>query len=180
MNDLERRIQRLEDIEDIRRLKALYSKYADDKYTDSHERKPEAELEELARRQASLFTEDAVWDGGAHFGVHQGREAIYRYVRKGGWTFSMHYFVNPIIEVNGDHAQATWMLWQTSTLTEGEVPVFMAAVEDDEYVRTPEGWRMSRMTFTLKFMTQFDVPWSDVRNMPFSLQQSTKASPSRA
>ncbi|MCC2654755.1 MAG: nuclear transport factor 2 family protein [Microvirga sp.] len=53
MNDLERRIQRLEDIEDIRRLKALYSKYADDKYTDSHERKPEAELEELARRQVA-------------------------------------------------------------------------------------------------------------------------------
>ena len=175
MNDLERRVQRLEDIEEIRKLKALYSKYADDKYTNSHHRKSEDELEKLARLQAGLFTEDAVWDAGEHFGVYRGREEIYRFVRKGAWTFAMHYFVNPIIEVDGDNARATWMLWQTSTLTDGNVPVYMSAIEDDEYVRTPEGWRMSHMKFTLKFMTRFDVPWSEVRDTPFSIQRPTVA-----
>ena len=47
---LEARIHRLEDIESIRALKARYCMYCDDHY----------DVEGLA----SLFTEDAVWDGG--------------------------------------------------------------------------------------------------------------------
>lgn len=172
MASIEERIRRLEDIEAIRHLKARYAEYADEKYTDDHRRKPQDELDRIGRLQAGLFTEDAVWDGGEHFGLCEGREAIYAFVRKGGWSFAMHYFLNPCIDIDGDTAKARWMLWQVCTLTEGDTPCWMSAIEDDEYRRTPEGWLMSRMTFRLKFMTRFDVPWTEVRNLPFPVQQA--------
>lgn len=170
MSDLESRIRRIEDIEAIRHLKARYAEYADEKYTDDHRRKSQEELDRIGRLQAGLFTEDAVWDGGEHFGTYRGRDAIFGFVRKGGWSFAMHYFLNPRIDVDGDRATARWMLWQTCTLTEGDTPCWMAGIEDDEYERTPEGWLMSRMTFRLKFQTRFDIPWTEVRNLPFHLQ----------
>ncbi|MCA0319203.1 MAG: nuclear transport factor 2 family protein [Proteobacteria bacterium] len=172
MASIEERIRRLEDIDAIRDLKARYAEYADEKYTDDHRRKPQDELDRIGRLQAGLFTEDAVWDGGEHFGLCEGREAIYAFVRKGGWSFAMHYFLNPRIDIDGDTAKARWMLWQVCTLTEGDTPCWMSAIEDDEYRRTPEGWLMSRMTFRLKFMTRFDVPWTEVRNLPFPVQQA--------
>uniref|UniRef100_UPI0013D302DE hypothetical protein n=1 Tax=Klebsiella pneumoniae TaxID=573 RepID=UPI0013D302DE len=59
-------------------------------------------------------------------------------------------------------------LWQACTLTEGDTPCWMSAIEDDDYMRTADGWKMNRMTFRLKFMTRFDVPWTEVRNRPFT------------
>jgi hypothetical protein len=172
MATTEDRIRRLEDIEAIRHLKARYAEYADEKYTDDHRRKPQDELDRIGRLQAGLFTEDAVWDGGEHFGAFEGREAIFGFVRKGGWSFAMHYFLNPRIDIDGDTASARWMLWQVCTLTEGDTPCWMSAIEDDVYRRTPDGWLMSRMTFRLKFMTRFDVPWTEVRNLPFPIQRA--------
>ena len=58
---LEERIQRLEDIEAIKQLKAEYCAYCDDGYN------PDG--------IANLYTEDAVWDGGP-FGRYEGRDAI--------------------------------------------------------------------------------------------------------
>ncbi len=61
LEDLERRIKVLEDIEEIKRLKHRYCAYCDDSYD--------------ADALADLFTEDAVWDGGER-GRNDGREAI--------------------------------------------------------------------------------------------------------
>lgn len=165
---LEDRIRRLEDRAAITGLKSYYAKWADAKYTDDHRPKPQDEVDAACRRQVSVFTEDAVWDGGLQFGVIRGREAIYDHLRAKRWSFAMHYFLNPAIELNGDTAHAYWMLWQTCTFAENNVPVFMAATTDDDYVRTREGWRMQRMTFKLKFITRFDQPWSINRNGPFA------------
>ena len=58
LNALEARLRRLEDIEALKQLKAQYCAACDDGYD--------------ADRLASLFTEDAVWDGGRTFGVATG------------------------------------------------------------------------------------------------------------
>ena len=50
LEDIERRLKVLEDVEEIKRLKARYCAYCDDSYD--------------ADAIASLFIEDAVWDGG--------------------------------------------------------------------------------------------------------------------
>ena len=162
---LEQRVQRCEDAEAIRALKAFYARCADSKYTDDHRRKPQEEIDAITRRQVeTVFTEDAVWDGGPQFGERSGREAIYQHLRTGGWSFSLHYFVSPVIELNGDKAHGSWMLWQPCTFEKDNLAVLMAATTEDDYLRTPSGWQMRRMRFTLKFITPFDQPWSLNRN----------------
>jgi len=164
------RVALLEDRAAILQLKAFYAKCADDKYTDDHRRKPQQEIDAITRRQVTaVFTEDAVWDGGGQFGKLEGREAIYQSLRLGAWSFAMHYFVNPVIELRGDEATGDWMLWQPCTFEQQDVAVFMSAVTHDAYVRTGAGWRMSRMNFTLKFITRFDRPWSIDRNAPLAV-----------
>lgn len=157
----------LVDIEAIKYLKAYYGKYADEKYTDDHNRKSPEAINEIARLQCSIFTDDAEWDGGP-FGVLRGRDAIYDNLRQGPWKFAAHYYLSPLIEVTGDSATGRWLLWQVGTLTQGNTPVVLSAVTEDDYVRTADGWRMSRMRQTLKFMTRHDVPWSINRNAPFN------------
>ena len=61
LEDLDRRIKTLEDIEAIKGLKRRYCAYCDDNYD--------------ADALADLFMEDAVWDGGIR-GYNTGREEI--------------------------------------------------------------------------------------------------------
>ncbi len=163
---LEQRLRRVEDCEAIRALKAFYAHCADAKYTNDHRRKPQDEIDVLTRQQVAVFTDDGVWDGGPQFGLRRGREEIYRHLRATGWSFALHYFVSPAIELRGDAAHASWMLWQPCTLTEGNRAMLMSAVTEDDYVRTPEGWRMERMVFKLKFITPVNESWSARRNAP--------------
>src|SRR4051794_5840405 len=128
MTTLENRVRLLEDVEAIRRLKAYYAAYADAKYTDDHQRKSQTEIDELAREQASVFTDDALWDNGVGpSGILRGREAIYNNLRLGPWKFAMHHFLSPLINVDGDKATGRWMLWQTATLAQSDTAVFMSA-----------------------------------------------------
>jgi hypothetical protein len=169
---LEDRLRLLEDHEAIRQLKAFYSHCADSKYTDDHQRKPQPEIDAITRRQVdTVFTEDAVWDGGPQFGQIAGREAIYEHLRSGRWNFALHYFVNPVIEVDGDRAHASWMLWQPATREENNQPVWMSAITEDDYVRTEAGWKLKHYAFKLWFITPFDQPWSIHRNTPLGAQR---------
>ena len=92
----------LEDIEAIKQLKARYADACDRNY----------DVDTLA----SLFAEDAIWDGGL-FGVHNGREEIRAFFQgvSSDITFAMHYMMNPIIDVDGDEATGEWYLFQTCT-----------------------------------------------------------------
>jgi hypothetical protein len=164
---LEERVSRLEAIEAIRRLKARYAHAADAKYTEDHRRRPQEEIDRIARVQADCFTADAVWEGGPQWGGATGREAIYAMVRRSVWSMTMHYLLMPDIEVTGQAARATWYQWQVGTWTEGERPILMAATTEDEYRMEDGEWRISRLLFRPKFMTPFDEPWSRRRNAPW-------------
>lgn len=166
---LERRIQVLEDIEAIKRLKAEYAHAADAKYTVDHQRKPQADLDRYARLQADLFTEDAVWDGRPQWEHSVGREAFYDVARTSVWSMATHYFTMPHIVVNGDEASGTWYLWQTGTVTAGNRAMIMSAVTADDYRRVGGKWLIARTVFTLRYLTPIDVPWSETRNVPFRL-----------
>lgn len=157
----------ISDVEAIKYLKAYYGKYADEKYTDDHQRKQQDEIDRLAWLQSSVFTEDASWEAQG-FAAFKGRQAIYDNLRLGPWSFAVHYYLSPLIEVDGDTATGRWVLWQVGTLTKGNTPVVLSAVTNDEYVRTPEGWRIKTMRQTTRFMTRHDVPWSVTKNAPFS------------
>ena len=89
LEELEKRVQALEDLEEIKKLKVRYAKYIDDNFN----------VEKLAE----LFTEDAVW-GGEAWGMIQGREAIVKYFAgmPKHMVFSCHRIVAPDITVEGN------------------------------------------------------------------------------
>ena len=106
LEDLERRVGTLEDIEAIRRLKARYCYYRD----DNHD----------ADNILELFVEDAVWDGGMRGGA-EGREAIRDFFVKASQRlpFTVHMVLNPAIEVDGDAARGSWYMFMACTYAAG-------------------------------------------------------------
>ncbi|NIF29742.1 nuclear transport factor 2 family protein [Pantoea sp. Tr-811] len=82
-------------------------------------------LEELAQ----LFTRDAVWEGkgakyASSFGGYRGREAIRAmfatYMKTPAhFALNVHFLTSEVIEVDGHQGQATWVMLQTSTFSDG-------------------------------------------------------------
>ena len=138
LEDLDRRLNVLEDIEAIKVLKRRYCVYCDDNY----------DLDGLA----SLFTEDAVWDGG-HFGKSEGRGQIRSFFQKApqNLPFAVHMVLNPIIEVNGDIAKGTWYLFQACTFGDGDRAVWGSARYDEDYVRV-DGLDVSAPKADIQFL----------------------------
>jgi ketosteroid isomerase-like protein len=143
---LERRLRVLEDIEAIKQLKFRYADACDRGY----------DFDTLA----SLFTEDAVWDGGL-FGRHEGREAIREFFRgvSSDIPFAIHYMMNPIISVDGDEASGQWYLFQTCTFADGNTAIWGAARYDEQYRRIDGEWMFSHLNLISSFWTPFDEGW---------------------
>lgn len=150
------RVRALEDVEAIRRLKARYAELVDARYARDGPR-PATELSALAGEIAALFTEDAVWDGGA-LGLCTGRDAIRARMAQPTLRFSRHYFVNPAIEVDADRARARWELLAPCTARDGR-PMWMAGVEDDAYARVGGVWLHARMALTVHFFAPHEHGW---------------------
>jgi uncharacterized protein (TIGR02246 family) len=140
----------LEDTEAIKVLKRRYCAYCDDNY----------DLEGLA----SLFTEDAVWEGG-HFGKAEGRDQIRAFFKEAPQKlpFAVHMVLNPIIKVDGDTAQGTWYLLQACTFSDGDRAVWGSARYDEDYVRVDGHWMFQHLKLTSNFWTPFDEGWVKTR-----------------
>jgi hypothetical protein len=155
---LEQRLRAVEDVAAIQSLKARYAQLVDARYTRAGP-KPPAELAPIATEIAALFSEDAVWDGGTGLGVCSGRPAIRERFLEPTLQFSWHYFVKPRIEVDGDTARGTWDILSPCTTREGRA-MWMAGVEEDEYVRRDDAWLHSRMRLEVVFMAPHDRGWA--------------------
>jgi ketosteroid isomerase-like protein len=147
LEELARRIQVLEDIEAIKKLKARYCAYCDNNYD--------------ADGLASLFTEDAVWDGGERLGRSVGREAIRSFFQGSSkrLPFAIHHVTNPFIEVQGDTATGRWYLFQPCTRAAENRAVWLAARYEEEYVRVGGEWKFRRMNIFPAFYTPYDKGW---------------------
>ena len=146
LENIVERLQALEDVEEIKRLKARYCAYCDDGYD--------------AENIASLFTEDAIWDGGS-FGRFEGRVEIREFFVHAPkmLPFAIHMVMNPIIEVKGDTATGIWYLFQACTFGDGDRAVWGSARYDEEYVRIDGAWRFKNLKLTSNFWTPFDEGW---------------------
>lgn len=138
MSDLsiEQRIRRLEDIEEIRRLKSLYSHYAN-----------VGEGSGDPAKFAALFTEDCIWDlsGKELHGRQPIIERMHEIERL--QYIGLHFALNPRIEVDGDDAYGEWDLI---------FPVFPPGRTEqttvcgfywDRLRRTDEGWRFAYVKY---------------------------------
>jgi hypothetical protein len=155
---LEARLARVEAEQEIARLKARYGELVDARY-DRRGPRPREQIEPLARQIAELFTEDAVWDGGAGLGLCRGRSELRARFLEPTLRFSWHYFVKPRIEVAGDRARGTWDLLAPCTTRDG-VATWMAGVEDDEYARVDGRWLHSAMKLRVVFFAPHERGWA--------------------
>jgi len=136
VDSLESKIAYLMDLEEIRQLLYRYCLYNDGGW-------PEQPVSHQGP-SADLFTEDGVWDGGP-IGKVEGREAIRKmFASFAALPMAYHAVMNPVIEITGDSATGHWHRVGGGMGMDGS-STFGIGGYDDEYVRTPEGWRIKRM-----------------------------------
>jgi hypothetical protein len=135
-NTFEARLRRLEDIEEIRRLKSLYCHFA-------NVGEGSGDIDKFV----ALFTEDAVWDLSGN--VRTGRASIaerLREVEKLQYV-GLHFGLNPRIEVDGDEAHGLWDL-NFPVIPPGEKqPRVVCGFYEDRLLRTPDGWRFTYVKY---------------------------------
>jgi SnoaL-like protein len=162
IDTLEARLRAAEDVQAIHRLKARYAQLVDARYERRGGVVERDRLEAAAQAIAELFTPDGVWDGGAGLGVCKGREEIFRRMCEPTLSFSWHFFLKPLIEVEGDRAHGSWDILSPCTSTEGRA-MWMAGVEDDRYVRMNGVWLHEHMKLDLVFLAPHDKGWAKRR-----------------
>jgi hypothetical protein len=133
LDDLRRRIRRLEDIEAIRAVKHRYLNACD-------QQQPE--------RAASCFAEGEVEIDMGHVGVLKRREEFAQLYRAAGChphILDMHQGGNAEIEfVDDDHAKALWSLDYRNINTQEKTVTFLCVKYHDEYARAGGEWKITK------------------------------------
>ncbi len=145
---LERRIKRLEDIEEIRDLKIRY-------------------VLAIEHRQADVlndcFAEEATADFGSR--VFDDRESVVRWFKE-GWPkhfLQIHHGHDHRIRITGDTtAEGTQSLLVMVGLTDGSTKkaYWAASTTDDQYVKENGEWRIRRTVIHLAFFTEYEKGWA--------------------
>jgi len=146
--ELEKRITRLEDIEEIKKLKARYCAICDDDHNPG--------------QITTIFTEDAIWEGAGN-GVHQGHAAIRALFEKfkDRFSFSQHNVLNPIIEVDGDRAKGTWYFLGPFTIRKGNRAFWFAVRYEDDYVKLNGEWKIKHLRAFSRMAAPYEKGWAN-------------------
>ena len=155
LEELERRIQALEDLEAIKKLKARYAQICDNDY----------DPDDLAK----LFTEDAEFVL-TEKGVTErdkGKDAIRKRfaVMPTRIAFAVHHFVQPYIEIKGNKAQGLWYMWTPATLADGQC-VWGSGIEKDKYEKVNGEWLIAETHLTIFFRAPYGKGWGETRLGP--------------
>lgn len=151
LHELEGRVARMEDVEDIKRLQARYAAVCDNRYNP----------DDMVR----LFTEDGVWDGGETLGRVEGRDALHRHFAAAGSQFkwAVHFMMAPDIAVAEDRqsARASWYLLEPCTVhTDGvDQQYWLGTVYDISYRNGSQGWQFQQMNLRLLMWAEFAAGW---------------------
>ena len=133
MTDHDQRLRRLEDVEAIRRLKAAYCAVADDDHN--------------GQALTELFVPDGTWSASIS-GAFHGHEAMrghFDSIRASRRiAHSSHMVMNPVIDVEGDHATGTWSFLMLYTGTDGS-RVRIVGFYRDTYVRVNGHWKFATL-----------------------------------
>jgi hypothetical protein len=133
LEELRRRVQRLEDLEAIRRLKARYLNACDS---------------QDAEGAKNCFAEGEVLIDMGHVGVFRDREGfadIYRTFGCLPFILDMHHGANPEIEfIDDNHAKALWALEYRNFNTQAKTVTFVSLIYHDEYAKQAGQWKISK------------------------------------
>lgn len=154
VEDLERRIQVLEDIEEIRKLKHKCNLYADTKDGENF---------------SKLFAKDGGF-GSKIMGELKG-EAL-KSVKF--WPFQVHYSTNPIIEVDGDTATGRWYFFRPHT-THENVARWAGGYYEDEYIREDGSWKFKKVQLSNWFLSEYDTGFAKDRGAELQVGEKYEA-----
>jgi len=144
MASIEARTQRLEDIEEIRRLRMRYHYFINEQKWDQF---------------TTIFTEDALVDFGfvsQARGSEEIRELFLRIPRN--LPLVKQFIHNHMVDVDGD--QATGLSYLDARYAQDGESVMVAAKFEEKYRRTPAGWKISEMVLELYFSAPLSKGWA--------------------
>jgi ketosteroid isomerase-like protein len=153
--DLADRLRRLEDLEAIRQLDAVYCRLLDD-----------GDWPALV----GLFTPDGTFDGLSTVTGRADLLAFFSGLADAGLTTFWHHVSNLEISVEGDAASVRSLLWQPCVV-EG-VPHVAAGRYADRLVRTDAGWRYRRKRVRFFYWAPLSEGWDAAR---FTLDTARRA-----
>jgi hypothetical protein len=147
MATLEERVQRIEDIEAIKRLKITYAELCDIGF-------PPDEL-------VALWTPDGVWDAG-EFGRFVGHDAMRAYWSETArvTSFAHHYMVNHVVDLDPSGVEATGRCYLLGMATREEQAYWMAVRYRESYRKVGGSWFFTEMTLLPSFMTPYEHSWA--------------------
>ena len=152
VNKLAEQVQLLSDIEAIKLLKYQYARGCE-----------QAMMEGNNKPVLATLTQDAVWDGG-DFGHYEGLDQLDQFFSglNATFTFTWHFFTNPMIEVAGNTAKARWYMLAFYTQTEDGQDLIAITIEDDKYEKIDGKWLISEVLLIPGVMAPFKEGWSSL------------------
>lgn len=152
-SDLEKRIQRLEDIEEINKMIGRYAIAGDNKND--------------GKIFGPMLTEDAVWEANG-FGSFKGRDHIIEVlsgVAQERILWALHFMTSPMIDIDagGKTASAYWYLWETAITRESPSDkgksTWIGGWYESKLRKEADGkWRWNHIKLNLRLFSHADKP----------------------
>lgn len=165
---LEKRLQRLEDVDAIRRLKCEHALASDD----------HPNLEE---RLMAIVTDDIILEYGEEFGQFKGREKLRELLQETPFPWTIHYMIPKRIDIADDGQTATgiWYLWEPATAPEPETGIdramWLGGVYYDSYRKMDDGsWKISKIQLDMKLMVPYSEGWEKSQITPLASSDWTE------
>jgi hypothetical protein len=78
-------------------------------------------------------------------------------------SFSQHNLMNPIIEVDGDHAKGTWYLLGPFTFREKNDARWIACRYEDDYVKVNGEWKYKHLRAIIRLAASYEDGWAKLQ-----------------
>ncbi|CUU54656.1 SnoaL-like domain-containing protein [Parafrankia irregularis] len=142
------RLDRLESQDAIRKVKADYMQWCDDK---------------RGRDLADLWWPDGIWEGVGPLaeGRWVGHEAIAAMFEASPkrLSFTVHYLTNESITVDGDHAVGRWKILEPATFGP-DVAFWQGGRYENDFERRGGVWKMTHLRLWLDFRSTYETSWA--------------------
>ena len=108
-----------------------------------------------------LFAEDGIWEGGG-FGQAKGHAAIRDLFKSFQQliTFSQHMVMNPIIDIDGNSAKATWYFLGPFTFRKNNEAKWTAVRYEDDYVKVNSEWKFKHLRAFIRMHAPHATGWT--------------------
>jgi hypothetical protein len=159
LEELEREVTRLEDIQAIEDLQQMYGYYM-----DSHHR------EEVV----DLFSEETESIEIESVGLFKGKEGVKKFfldndlIDKGvtvvpGWIHILILMSQDVIDIDpsGQTAKGRWNTWLAEAMTVGGIPrqQWVQGYYENEYIKENGKWKFKKLHWNVTFFTSFEAGW---------------------